>query len=238
MQDVTQINPNLNCNTLLVGRERTPVIIFDDVLVYAKEIASYVAGNAPFQKDDGFYPGQQSTMLAPHIQALLKLAVPKIVKEYAVPSGKSVVVDSAFYSFISTPEKDLVPQQCRPHRDGEFSLRFAVMQYLGQGEFGGTGFFRHKPTGFEKVTESRREEYVKALTIHERAEAENEPRYFTRSVEQFELIADVEYRPNRVVVYPGNLLHSGLITPGRDVQVRPELARLTANVFVGFTDHK
>ena len=49
-----------------------------------------------------------------------------------------------------------------------------------------------------------------------------------------ELIGEVEYRPNRMVIYPGNLLHSGLIQPDRDINDDPASGRLTANLFLYF----
>ena len=49
-----------------------------------------------------------------------------------------------------------------------------------------------------------------------------------------ELYHRIDYRPNRLVVYPGCLLHSGLVNPVIDVDSNPRTGRLTANIFVDF----
>ncbi len=59
-------------------------------------------------------------------------------------------------------------------------------------------------------------------------------KYNDTSDEHFELIAEVEHRPNRLVAYPGNLLHSGLIRPDVDITPDPATGRLTANLFFHF----
>ncbi|MGY0650046.1 MAG: DUF6445 family protein, partial [Paraglaciecola chathamensis] len=64
--------------------------------------------------------------------------------------------------------------------------------------------------------------------------AQPKMRYITESTEQFTLYDQVDYRPNRLVIYPGNLLHSGLIIPDRDISADPTEGRLTANIFIEF----
>jgi hypothetical protein len=55
-----------------------------------------------------------------------------------------------------------------------------------------------------------------------------------RSDAHFTLYHAVDYRANRLVIYPGSLLHSGLIDPAHDIDDDPETGRLTANIFVDF----
>ena len=59
-------------------------------------------------------------------------------------------------------------------------------------------------------------------------------KYINASDDQFELIDKIDHRPNRMAVYPGNLLHSGLIVPERDISGDPAKGRLTANMFIYF----
>ena len=59
-------------------------------------------------------------------------------------------------------------------------------------------------------------------------------RYCRGSDAHFELIHQVDYRPDRLLIYPGNLLHSGLIEPDRDLSADPARGRLTANLFLDF----
>ncbi|MBW8881174.1 MAG: histone acetyltransferase, partial [Asticcacaulis sp.] len=45
-------------------------------------------------------------------------------------------------------------------------------------------------------------------------------------------IARVEGRFNRALIYPGNLLHSGLLPEGFNYSPNPRLGRLTGNIFI------
>ena len=60
--------------------------------------------------------------------------------------------------------------------------------------------------------------------------------YIQASTDHYELIEEIEYQQNRLIVYPGNLLHSGLIQAGRDVSWDPSVGRLTANLFIDFVE--
>ena len=48
----------------------------------------------------------------------------------------------------------------------------------------------------------------------------------------FEQIAVVEAVPDRLLIYQGGLLHSGIIPPGMSFSSHPREGRLTANLFV------
>ena len=59
--------------------------------------------------------------------------------------------------------------------------------------------------------------------------------YFTHSTNHFELIHKVDYKPNRLVIYPATILHSAFIDdPKRDVCSNPKIGRLSANFFIDF----
>ena len=60
--------------------------------------------------------------------------------------------------------------------------------------------------------------------------------YITSSTDHYEIIDEFEYRTNRLVIYPGNLLHSGLVRPDRDINPDPSRGRLTANLFIDFVE--
>ena len=61
-------------------------------------------------------------------------------------------------------------------------------------------------------------------------------KYIDASTDHYEIIHEIEYRPNRLVMYPGNLLHSGLVKPERDLGWDPATGRLTANLFIDFVE--
>lgn len=57
--------------------------------------------------------------------------------------------------------------------------------------------------------------------------------YITRSNENWELLDVVEMRPNRLVIYDANLLHS-IYAPRTDWAPEPARPRLTQNLYVNW----
>ena len=55
------------------------------------------------------------------------------------------------FSLITTPAQQLSAIQTLPHFDTNSPNLIAIIHYLGEGEHGGTGFFRHKKTEFETI---------------------------------------------------------------------------------------
>ena len=56
--------------------------------------------------------------------------------------------------------------------------------------------------------------------------------YFHGSDEFFEQIGAVEAVPDRMIIFQGSLLHSGIIPPDVPLTGDPRQGRLTANIFV------
>lgn len=110
----------------------------------------------------------------------------------------------------------------------------AVIHYLSIGNHGGTGFFKDRHTGFEKVTAERLSQYKSSLLAQSETHGTPKPGYVTASSDHYELMYEIQYKPNRMVIYPGCLLHSGLINPETDISDDPRRGRLTANIFLNF----
>jgi len=92
------------------------------------------------------------------------------------------------------------------------------------------GLFRHARTGFETLTRERMGAYAHA---HEKDKAIGaQSGYMRGSGHGFEEIGRVESRFNRLVVYPSNLLHSGILPDDYDFSPDPRRGRLTTNIFL------
>ena len=139
------------------------------------------------------------------------------------------------FSLVTLKPEQLQPLQRLPHMDNRGPWYFASVHYLNAGDHGGTGFFRHRPTGFERITNERYESFKEAENSHFASNGPPAEKYINESDDHFELVAAVGYKPNRMAIYPGNLLHSGLIKPDRDICDDPATGRLTANLFFYFT---
>ena len=121
--------------------------------------------------------------------------------------------------------------QRAPHFDSTDPKYFALLHYLRVPDGSGTAFFRQRSTGIEFVTEANADRFVSTA----RAEMPKLPAdsgYIHGSNRFFEEIGSVEAIPDRLIIYQGSLLHSGIIPPGMTLSADPRLGRLTANLFV------
>ena len=229
-----QANPAAKPQVFLAGNERTPVVIVDDFLTDTGGVIDYAINSAGFEPDNTYvYPGVRAQPPGEYLQEVIRAIVPFLNKVYAVPTDRKLSLNT-FYSLVATPPEQLAVLQRLPHFDSNKQYFFAITHYLNPGEFGGTGLFRHRPTGFENITEDRMRNYVRAGDAFLRAHGDPPAAYIAQSTDHFELYERIEYRPNRVVAYPGSMLHSGLIDPARDINSDPATGRLTANFFFEF----
>lgn len=229
-----QLNSEASPRVFLAGKERTPVIIIDDFAVDTGDVIRCAVNSPGFAPDnESFYPGVRTEPPGGYVQEIARVIAPLLGKVYSVPGDRSLKV-SASYSLVATPPEELDVMQRIPHFDSNHKYHFAVTHYLNPGEFGGTGLFRHKPTGFENVNEDRLPEYIRAAEAFFAAHGDPPREYIRASSDQFEYYLGIDYRPNRLVAYPGSLLHSGLIDPERDISADAANGRLTGNFFLDF----
>lgn len=230
-----QLHPQINNLVLKVGDEKTPVIIIDNFLGNMEDFFNSVCAHTDFDAEkQTYYPGLRARIGEDYCRLVINTVGKHLFKVFSVPVNHRLFLDGAYYSLVATPPEQLLPAQCRPHCDTTLSHYLAIMQYLSPGEHGGTGFFKHKPTGFERVTAERKEQYSQSVMAFDQEHGNPPQSYITASNDQFELVGSVDYRPNRMIIYPGNLLHSGLINPATDIDKNPRTGRLTANIFVNF----
>ena len=230
-----QLHPQINNLVLKVGDEKTPVIIIDNFLGNIEDFFNSVCAHTDFDAEkQTYYPGLRARIGEDYCRLVINTLGKHLFKVFSVPEDHRLVLDGAYYSLVATPPEQLLPGQCRPHCDTTLPHYLAIMQYLSPSEHGGTGFFKHKQTGFERVTAERKEQYSQSVAAFDQEHGNPPQSYITASNDQFELVGSVDYRPNRMIIYPGNLLHSGLINPATDIDKNPRTGRLTANIFVNF----
>ncbi|WP_370979886.1 DUF6445 family protein [Agaribacterium sp. ZY112] len=232
-----EINPRLTMSLLSVGSEKTPVIVIDDFMTSLESVRNQALQASYATPPRGlFYPGLTSPVDGAYGNALLRAIAPIFHREeFNVPRGLTLYPVDGIFSLITTQQEDLRTRQRLPHFDRPSENAFAVLHYLNEGEFGGTAFYRHKPSGYERVSESRVSIFEETLGNFLGENGEPEKKYFTDSSEHFELLDVVPYKQNRLVIYPSNVLHSAYIkNPSRDVNSSPVEGRLTANFFITF----
>ena len=127
---------------------------------------------------------------------------------------------------VTTAPDRLTPPQRAPHFDSPDPGYLAVLHYLS--DTPGTAFYRQRRTAIEQVTRDNLNLFIE----NARAAAVNAKGYIHGSDGFYEQIGAVEGKADRLVIYRGSMLHSGIIPPDADLSDDPRLGRLTANLFV------
>ncbi|QYJ84987.1 hypothetical protein K0I73_12185 [Shewanella mesophila] len=236
-QEDQLINPSIHLTVKKVGREQTPIIIVDNFSNDTEQLINYAKYRCDFTTDDSsYYPGVRSALPKTYVNAVLNMLYQTIYDVYQIPPEFLLRPRNYCFSLISHQPEQLMMLQRMPHFDTLSPNYFAILHYLGPHSHGDTGLFRHRPTNWERIDQARSEHYFSAANAHIKQHGEPQAGYFVASDHHFELFDRIEYRPNRLVVYPGNLLHSVLIEPNKDIDSDPTTGRLTANIFVEFTN--
>lgn len=160
-----------------------------------------------------------------YIASLAEIAAPYIGGAFDC-EGFDLV--EASFSMVTTTPEALGPEQRAPHFDSTDPDLLALLHFITPAPGSGTAFFRHRATGIEEVDERNLATFVNAA----RAESGRARGYVQGSNEQWEELARFDAVPDRLLIYQGSLLHSGIIPPDANLSPDPLVGRLTANLFV------
>jgi len=234
-KEFIDINNNISPKIITVGNEETPVIIIDDFAIDTKNIIDDACDNSSFTIDKhSFYPGLRSKLPKPYVISVLQKIYQGICHVYKIPTQLQLKPQDTYYSLITNTKEELDLIQRMPHFDTSRPFYFAILHYLNDKPHGNTGFFRHIPTGLEKIEDNNVEDYLNSAQKFIDINGEPEQEYCTSTSAHFELYHEIEYKPNRLVIYPGHLLHSTIVCPNTDINSDPKVGRLTANIFIEF----
>ncbi len=227
------LNEQRVTETLSIGNEREPVVVIDGCLRLPDAVLEYVTRAVTFAQPGNHYPGLRGEpMPKPYAAHLIRGLSSLIGETFGVDvNGK---ISANFYFGLATiPPEALSPLQRLPHFDTTNPNQIALLHYLCDGSHGGTAFFRHRATGFERIDEGRKDAYFGALR-DEIARAPRPPRYMAGNDDLFEEVAAPGARYNRLLIYRSAALHSGRIGPRANFSPDPRVGRLTANLFLAF----
>lgn len=187
-----------------------------------------LAAAATFIDVGSRYPGVRAPAPAEYVEAMLDALSPTIEAHFgAAPEDE---VDLCAFSMVTTAPAALRAIQRIPHFDGPEPRRIAYLHYLCGSEQGGTSFYRHRATGLERITPERTQEYRDGV-VAELKTAPPVQDYVLDDTRFFEKLHSVEAVFNRLIVYPGNALHSGDIGARTVLSEDPRHGRLTINGF-------
>lgn len=210
-----------------IGSEGQPIAIVDGFHP-DPDMLRAAALTAKFEPGRHHYPGIRAALPADYFARVRPALVP-VLREVLGVSGVDLL--DASFSIVTTPPGELGVEQRLPHVDAVQPGRIALVHYLAPAGGDGTGFFRHRATGFETIDAARSPGYLATLNAELRADPPAAA-YPFGDTGLFERIAHVEARYNRAVIYRSALLHSGVISPGAVLGADPATGRLTVTAFL------
>lgn len=215
-----------------LGPEGEPLAVIDNLLLEPEMLveAAARARFAPLAPAGNYYPGHRAAAPGAYLSALLEAVRPVLHDVFGVPPDARAGASCQF-SLVTLPPGQLNLGQRLPHIDSDDPGRLAILHYLCGPEHGGTAFYRHCASGLAAVTPDRSMAYFATLRGELDRDGPPVAAYLDGDTPLFEEIGRVEARFDRVVVYRGCLLHSGVVDPAR-LSLDPRAGRLTVNTFL------
>lgn len=218
-----------------VGSLQSPVVVIDGFTGDAEASGLLAEALAPYPRDaSNYYPGVRRVIgradgdANTYVENLCRSAAQFIAGAFDV-DGFDLL--EASFSIVTVRPSELQRPQRAPHFDSTDQKYFALLHYLRVPEGSGTAFYRQRSTGIERVTDGNLATFVRAAE-QEAALLPGNSGYIRGSDPFFEQIGVVEGVADRLVIYQGSLLHSGIIPNTMNFSADPREGRLTANIFV------
>lgn len=212
-----------------LGAEAQPLVLLDDFAADPDALRAFAVA-APFEPARNHYPGVRAALPPAYLAAQLPIIAAAAAEAFG-RRGPIAVIDASF-SIVSTPAAALTVPQRLPHVDAFTADRIALVHYLSPGASDGTAFFRHRATGFETVTEARRDLFFRHLDTELRHRGPPPPGYIDGDTALFERVHAVPAVCNRALLYRSWNLHSGAISPDAPLSADPAEGRLTITAFL------
>lgn len=230
---VLEVNPACSVTVRHIGPAHHPVVLCDNFYRYPERIAELALGlyYTESRAVIGSYPGSRAMITldtTPLIETLGKLWGEQLKPFHAE-------YHPVIFSAIQNRDYRLTSWQRQPHIDQGIT----AMVYLNPEEMcsGGTGLYRHRPTGLSRVPIGMTPDLHRlarahgisdaALTTHDgyaefmntvffRPEyAVKENAYINDGNDYWKLLYRIDMKPNRLVIFDGRVFHSQHIAPGR-----------------------
>ncbi len=211
-----------------IGNEGTNIVQISNFFEHPEAVVD-VAAQAKFAHINPHYPGVRASVEPDLLRALCAFVSDQAAEHLSFE--ERTWEGQAWYSIVTRPAETLSPIQRLPHFDGFDEAQLAIMIYLNQTPHGGTAFYRHKPSGFERVTQARYPEYKAKLEGGVKETGLPPAAYITDGAPHFEKIFESDAAFNSLILYPGTSLHSGVIRNDVSLPSDPRLGRLTINGF-------
>jgi hypothetical protein len=207
-EDMFAFNPNASVSSARVGECPVAVTVADNVLMRPQLLAEFGLG-LEFAADDGnLYPGVRARMPAEFSRPFRAWLTRTLHLTGVLEASRHIHDDVSFFSIVSKSRANLLPLQRIPHYDSTDPRVFAAVIYLFDRAHSGTSFYRHRTTGYEKISEDNQQNYRAALNHNMKKLGPPARDYANGNSDLFERTHSVDSAFNRMVIYSGNVLHA------------------------------
>ena len=146
------VNPKARLSGFAVGRDASPVLVIDDAFADPDAITAFGRNEAAFETPATAYPGLNAAVPDGFLAPLIAAIRSTLADAYGIPADFQI--DSrGYYGLVTLRPEVLTPGQSIPHVDNVGHRGLAAVAYLCDEDQGGTGFYRHRTTGFERLTQ-------------------------------------------------------------------------------------
>ena len=237
MATIGNVSPSSSSKPLIteIGTEKTPLVQIDNFLDDTFPLLDALKKGPGFHKPKSLFPGFHAPMAIPHVQTIARHLLPMLTDLYDIPANSEPRVGLSFYGLTTLQTHELAPVLSLPHYDFYDDQIFVGLIYLNEGPYEGTGFYQHTSTGYERISAENHEEYGAIAASIEENLKDAEPTYNVQD-DHYGEIGRVDYKPNRMAIYPANLLHAPLISKPELLTRDENKGRLTANIEIRFVN--
>ncbi|MEC9005503.1 MAG: DUF6445 family protein [Nitrospirota bacterium] len=234
-QEILTINPHCEVTKERVGQGKHKVVIVDHFYHFPEKVLQ-LALELPYTdrfEIIGNFPGVRAS-----INLETEVLFSTISEYWGIPLYPFFDHQPAVFQGITNKNYHLNIGQRQPHIDQDIT----AMVYLNPADscVGGTGLYRHRPTGLERVPimpdqEIQKladrlelsDEFLKSAEGYENFQnsmilnplfANQDNTYINDGNEYWELIKLIEMKPNRLIIFDGRCFHSQYITPSQYTQ--------------------
>ncbi len=225
---------DINYEYLKVGNEQQELVRVDNYMQGADALLDDAISRNNFAVADSFYPGLRMDITDAYIIQLVR-NLQHVIQDFFKLDLRKIKKAVSKYSIVTFSPENLKLMQRIPHFDAPTRNSLAVIHYLSDAPNSGTSLYRHRKTGFEYIDQLRIENYTQNLQLQFDDPSKHPSGYIHESNETYEEIASHNAVYNRLLMYRGSSLHSGIIKPDYNFDPSPETGRLTVTSFIEFS---
>lgn len=224
------VNPDAKAKLFRIGPEQEPLIVVDGMMRTPQDLVECAARDPRYGPAGAAYPGLRCPVPEEYLKNVHAALGPTLEQVFDIPKDQKLAMSSAF-AMVTKASDELAHNQRVPHVDRCGPHDLALVHYLCPAKFGGTAFFVHRQSGFQRLHGER--EAIHAGMLHREMNTRVlEARFPGPDHPFYEQVAVAEAVFDRLIVYRSSILHSPAISPGTVFNDDPRNGRLTIASFL------